>query len=290
MFKIGGLSVQEYAGGILPEKLDVGHLIVRETDKRLIPSRFEVSGKLGLVFRSARFVPDTLVVGGELDIASCTVKNWAGDIDCGGLIASVYYPLSFKGKVRVRGDLYAGGADITWPRELRVTGDAFMQKQRIAALPRRMFVSGSLFLEECEIGRMPVYLEVGGDLCLTDATFDTIEGIRRVGGVLQIEGTNIRQLPPQLAKLGGLMAAMSALESLPDDFTTKGNLILIGTPMTSLPKGLRVGGNLFTQNSGIEILPEDAWVAGKIVGVDRPEHLRQAPTSDGRRPYRSLSR
>jgi hypothetical protein len=200
--------------------------------------------------------------------------------------------LAFEGKLRVRGDLTARDADVTFPAELRVSGTAclsgFREARSVAALPSRMYVSGDLDLQNCEIGRMPSHLEVGGDLVLTDATFDSLEGVKRVTGGLRIDGTEATQLPTGLTKVGGLWAAMSKLEGLPDGFTTKSNLVVIGTPMTEFPSGMRIGGHLYS-NGEIETLPDDATVLGKVHNVRIPDHMvpvRSAGISRGRSLHR----
>lgn len=285
-FKAGSLTISagQNFHGLLPEKLDVGKLtIVSANGARIIPKRFEVTGSLILKLNDHRQVPDDLKIGGQLDLSMCTLTIWKGDVDCGGLDATVDNRLVFGGKLRVRGDLRVANADVTLPNELRVSGSAnFSDKQRgreIAALPVRMWVTGDLDLENCKIGRMPTHLEVGGDLILTDATFDSIHGLKRVSGGFRMENTAIREMPPGLTKVGGLWAALSELERLPEGFTTNSNLVVIGTRMTEFPRGMKIGGHLFSGNNGIETLPDDAVVKGKVHGVNVPEHMMPVRTS-----------
>ncbi|MCV9963696.1 PcfJ domain-containing protein [Pararhizobium sp. BT-229] len=298
-FRAGSLTVSASQNfrGLLPGKLDVGKLtVISPNGLRIMPSEFEVTGSLVLMLNDRRQVPDDLRVGGELDIRMCTIRVWKGDVDCGGLNATVDKPMSFDGKVRVRGDLEVGGADVRLPNELRVSGNADFSDHRngrkIEALPRRMFVGGDLDLERCEIGTMPSHLEVGGDLVVTDAVFDGLDGVKRVSGGLRMEGTSVRSLPPALTRVGGLWAAMSKLESLPDGFAaTKSNLIVIGTPMSELPSGLFVKGNLFAGGNGIDTLPDDAVVRGRVHGLRVPAHMEHLRlTVDGRLRGRSLLR
>lgn len=293
-FRVGRLTVS--ASKIpLPSKLDVDLLtVVGDGGQRIMPPVFEVTGALVLKLNDQRQIPKDLRVGGDLDITMCTVRVWKGDIDCGGLNATVEKPISFGGKIRVRGDLQVGGADVKFPSELRVSGNADFSNsrsgRRVRALPRRMFVGGDLDLEQCEIGIMPSHLEVGGDLVLTDAKFEGLQGVKRVSGGLRIEGTTVRELPAGLLKVGGLWAAMSKLESLPDGFAaTKSNLIVIGTPMSELPRGLFVKGNLFAGD--IDTLPDDAVVKGRVHGLRIPSHMEHLRlTVDERLRDRSLLR
>lgn len=297
-FKVGGLNITDGVNheGRLPEKLDVGNLVVHAEATRIFPDRFEVTGSLALLINESRQVPSELKVGGTLHLDQIKVRVWKGNIDCGGLEASVERNLSFEGKVRVRGDLVAGNADVKFRHELRVSGDADLSDsgrgRKIGELPARMFVGGDLILEKCEIGLMPKHLEVGGDLVLTDAVFADLDGVKRVSGGLRMEGTAVRTLPPALTRVGGLWAAMSKLESLPDGFAAaKSNLIVIGTPMSELPRGLFVKGNLFAGGNDIDTLPDDAVVKGKVHGLRIPSHMEHLRlTVDERLRGRSLLR
>jgi hypothetical protein len=294
-FKVGSMTISDGQNhkGKLPERLDVGELTVEADGSRIFPERFEVTGKLNIMVTDTRQVPASLKVGGELRLSKSTIKVWKGDVDCGDLDASVAQKLVFEGKVRVRGNLFVRYDDVTFKQPLRVSGDADFSDnckgRAIDELPARMFVGGDLVLQNCEIGRMPRHLEVGKDLVLTDATFDSLEGVKRVTGGLRIDGTEARKLPTGLKKVGGLWAAMSKLESLPDGFTTKSNLVVIGTPMTEFPYGMRIGGHLFS-NKDIETLPDDAIVLGKVHNVRLPDHMlpiRQADKSRVRSLHRS---
>jgi hypothetical protein len=275
-FRAGRIRI---AGGVntsrpgfrIPERIDAGTVVIETAGLIKLPRKLEVTGNLALSIPSATGVPEELKVGGLLDIERTGLKVWKGDVDCGGMIVQPRNPFSFQGAVRVRGDLTVKGSDVTFAKELRVSGNADFSEngagRKIAALPGRMFVSGNLLLDNCTIGKMPRHLEVGGELVLTDAKFPSLAGLKRVGGTMRIEGTAVTALPENLVKMGGLMAAKSLLASLPEGFTVKDNLILIGTPMEELPGGLFVGGNLFVQTSGISILPEDAVVKGRIIGI-----------------------
>ncbi|MBY3433240.1 hypothetical protein HFN89_03560 [Rhizobium laguerreae] len=294
-FKAGRMTLEDGRNhtGLLPERLDVGNLtVISAHGTRIIPKRFEVTGSLSLKLNDWRQVSGDMKVGGTLGISMCTMRKWPGNIDCGGLDVNVDAPLVFEGKLRVRGDLSVGNADVRFPSELRVSGNADFTDhgagRDIAELPSRMFVAGDLDLGRCNIGCMPRHLEVGGDLVLTDAKFENLEGVKRVSGGLRIDGTEARRIPVGLTKVGGLWAAMSKLESLPEGFTTKSNLVVIGTPMTEFPSGMRIGGHLFG-NDDIETLPGDAVVLGKVHGVRVPEHMvavRQAGISRARSLHR----
>jgi hypothetical protein len=295
-FKAGRMTITdgENHTGKLPHKLDVGTLLVAAEANRIFPDQFEVTGSLILMINDSRQVPSELKVGGELQLSDSKVRVWRGNIDCYGLDASVRKPLSFEGKVRVRGDLLARNADLKFKHPLRVSGDAdFSDNCRgrvIAELPSRMFVGGDLILQNCEIGRMPSHLEVGGDLVLTDARFEGLKGVNRVSGGLRIDGTEVRELPPALSKVGGLWAAMSKLESLPDGFTaTKSNLIVIGTPMRELPAGLFVRGNLFGDEE-MGTLPDDAVIKGRVHGLRVIAHMAELRTDERLRDRSSLRR
>ncbi len=292
-FKVGMMSISEECGYfVLPERMDVAELTI-EFKSRYLPRRFEVTGNLALNVRDRRQVPDQLKVGGSLDLEGTTVKVWNGDIDCGALEVRLARPIQFNGKVRVRGDLYVDRADTTFHKPIRVSGNADFsglgEGRKIAALPSRMYVGGDLDLSKCEIGRMPRHLEVGCDLILTDAEFDSVMGLKRVGGTLRIEGTSVTELPQGLLKVGALMAAKSRLDRLPDGFTTKSNLVVIGTPMEELPNGLVVGGNLFVQDTAIETLPDDAVVKGRVLGISGFRNVVDRQGT-GRLQVRSLRR
>ncbi|MCZ7861723.1 PcfJ domain-containing protein [Agrobacterium salinitolerans] len=294
-FKAGRMTITDGGNhtGRLPERLDVGELTIEARTSKVFPSSFEVTGSLDLKVSDSRQIPASLKVGGELRLFQSTIRVWKGDIDCGALDASVDRTLSFEGKVRVRGNLWVRYADVKFKHPLRVSGDADFsdngQGRLIDELPARMFVGGDLVLQNCEIGRMPKHLEVGGDLVLTDAKFDGLQGVKRVSGGLRIDGTEVRELPAGLSKVGGLWAAMSKLESLPDGFTaTKSNLIVIGTPIRELPTGLFVKGNLFGDEE-MGTLPDDAVVKGRVHGLRVPAHMAEL-TIDERLRGRSLLR
>ena len=294
-FRVGYLTVTEQnCDFVLPERMEVGTLTVSLEQSRKLPRNFEVTGDLNLTVRDWRQAPAELKVGGDLDLCQSTVRVWKGDIDCKSLNVDLPQDLTVSGNIRIRGDLLVrGDNDVTFERPLRVSGNADFSRHgrggTVKALPPRLYVAGDLDLNRCVVGKMPNHLEVGGDLVLSDAKFDNISGLRRVGGALRIEGTDIVELPERLTRVGALMGAMSKLERLADGFVTGENLILIGTPMEVLPPGLKVGGNLFVQNSGIDALPDDAVVKGRIMGISGLRDVIDR-SKGGRPQVRSLRR
>lgn len=298
-FKAGMMSITcgasgSFQGSDLPQRIEVGTMLIRVEGRDRLPRNLEVTGNLVLEISSTESVPDRLKVRGQLDVSQSRLTKWKGDIDCGGLSVCPESRLFFSGAVRVRGDLEVSGGDVRFARELRVSGNANFSEagagRPIAELPSRLIVAKDLDLGKCEIGVMPRHLEVGGDLVLTDAKFPDISGLKRAGGTIRIEGTNVSRLPDGLVKVGGLMAAMSQIEVLPEGFTTKGNVILIGTPISELPAGLVVGGNLFCQNTDLETVPDDAVIKGRVHGVAGFRDVIDRTRPGGRPQVRSVRR
>ena len=69
---------------------------------------------------------------------------------------------------------------------------------------------------------------------------------------------------------GDLDLQGTQITELPADLTVNGNLYLQGTPITSLPAGLTVNGNLYLEGTPIQSLPSDLKVGGYLDLTDTP--------------------
>jgi hypothetical protein len=89
-------------------------------------------------------------------------------------------------------------------------------------------------------------------------------------GDLNLYGTPITSLPPDLSVGGYFDLSNTPITSLPSDLKVGGDFNLSDTPITSLPSGLSVGGFLNLPGSKITSLPPDLKVKGDIFIYNTP--------------------
>lgn len=105
---------------------------------------------------------------------------------------------------------------------------------------------------------------IKGNLNLQDTDVTELPEGLYVSGNLNLEGTPINSLPNDLTVRGYLNLEQSEITSLPKNFHVGGSLFLRGTPVLELPAGLRVGGHLDIRETDIVELPPDLQVGDKI--------------------------
>ncbi len=121
---------------------------------------------------------------------------------------------------------------------------------------------GNLDLEGTDITELPDNLTVGGWLDLSYTGITSLPESLKVGGSLDLEGTGITSLPDNLTVGGWLNLSYMGITSLPDNLTVDGELSLRGTGITSLPSNLTVGRGLDLSYMGITSLPDNLTVGG----------------------------
>jgi len=87
-----------------------------------------------------------------------------------------------------------------------------------------------------------------------------------VGGYLDLRGTKITELPPNLKVKGYLDLTNTPITELPPNLKVKGSLYLTNTPITELPPNLKVGSSLYLRGTKITELPPNLQVGGQIFG------------------------
>jgi hypothetical protein len=90
-------------------------------------------------------------------------------------------------------------------------------------------------------------------------------------GDLELEGTHLTELPPELTRVGrDLNLITSKIKSLPDNLRIEGSLYLSNAPINTLPDKLVVDGEIYMENTGIFTFPRDIEVALDIYAEDSP--------------------
>lgn len=180
-------------------------------DVQVIDGKPTVKGWLDLIDRGITSLPDNLVVGGHLDIKTCSE------------ITSL-------------------------PNNLVVGGWFDISGTKITSLPDNLIVSSSLYLGNTKITSLPNNLAVGGWLDLSGSEITSLPDNLVVGGSLDLRGSEITSLPNNLVVGGGLFLNNTKIKSLPDNLIVGGGLCLCDTDITSLPDNLIVGGWIIKSN------------------------------------------
>jgi len=107
------------------------------------------------------------------------IKKWFDDLN----ISPDQYTISVDFSIKVKGDLFLQGLDVT-------------------SLPDNLSVGGDLWLEDTNITSLPDNLSVGGDLDLEDINITSLPDNLSVGGYLDLKRTKITSLPDDLS-VGG---------------------------------------------------------------------------------------
>ena len=125
-------------------------------------------------------------------------------------------------------------------------------------------VGRSLDLEGSNIKELPENLTIGGSLDLRRTNITELPENLTVGWSLDLEGSNITQLPENLTVGGSLYLEGTNIIELPENLTVGGNLHLERTNIIELPENLTVGGNLHLEITNIKELPENLTVGGSL--------------------------
>ena len=100
-------------------------------------------------------------------------------------------------------------------------------------------------------------LTIGGSLDLNGTQIKELPDNLTVGGSLDLSGTQIKELPDNLTVGGYLNLSRTQIKELPDNLTIGGSLYLSGTQIKELPDNLTVGGGLYLRGTQIKELPDN---------------------------------
>jgi len=115
------------------------------------------------------------------------------------------------------------------------------------------FVRGKDPKESLGLGRIGSIRKFFRDLNIPDNRYKITETGVIFNGYLDLEGTNITELPEGLSFDNSLDLIDTSLVKLPEDLSVKCNLYLNGTSITELPKGLSVGSYIVINKSQIQL-------------------------------------
>ena len=127
-----------------------------------------------------------------------------------------------------------------------------------------IFVGSSLDLENTNVSELPEGLSVGGSLDLGNTNVSELPEGLSVGGSLDLENTNVSELPEGLSVGDFLDLENTNVSELPEGLSVGGSLYLGNTNVSELPEGLSVGGSLYLGNTNVSELPEGLSVGGSL--------------------------
>ena len=127
-----------------------------------------------------------------------------------------------------------------------------------------LFHYGDLDLEGTDITELPGNLSVDGYLDLKDTPITELPDNLSFGGSLDLRDTPITELPDNLSVGGSLYLRGTNITELPDNLSVGGWLDLRDTNITELPDNLSVGGSLDLEGTDITELPGNLSVDGEI--------------------------
>ena len=229
----------------------------------------DVYGDLDLSgYKELTSLPERLTAWeGTLDIRGTGITTLPKDIRVDTLVATELaireLPIGFKTSgsldltgtpirelpawMKVGGSLSIAGTSISWlPKFVSIAVNFNAYRTPLRALPDDLYVGGGLNLGHTRIERLP-------------------ENMKRIGGVLYLQGTPIRELSPGLKIFNDLdVTEALELEELPDGLWIGGSLLLGDSGVRKLPRGLHVGGSFYLGNSLIRELPEDLYVGDNL--------------------------
>jgi hypothetical protein len=101
-----------------------------------------------------------------------------------------------------------------------------------------------------------------------------------VKGYLDLEGSQVTQLPDDLNIIGSLNLMGSQVTQLPEDLSVEYDVWLSDSRIVSLPKGLSIGEDLLLKGSRVTQLPKDLSIGGDIYidedqDIDVPKNLKR---------------
>ncbi len=271
--------------------------LVRQLFTAEAAAGLRVSKSLSLAKLRVRSLPESMSVGGNLDLRQCQRLRRIGD------------GLTVNGDLRIGGrcperqsweDRLAKEKDArdpfgavkrlgrephcpleALPEGLSVRGTLHLKCcDRLTGFPEQRRLGGSVIVERCHaLNRLPDPFEVNGSL--------TLKGCRRlvelpaslhVSGDLQLIGTSIESLPQDL-HVGGslLLECCHGVSELPDGLEVGEDLVIRQCPVQRLPERLAAGRHLIVEKCPkIEELPAGLDVGGDI-RVRRCTSLRRLP-------------
>lgn len=152
-------------------------------------------------------------------------------------------------------------------------GDLDLQRSYIERLPDNLVVNGSMDLNCCsKLKALPKGLVVKHDMDLYGCGFiDELPADAKIGGTIDLRGTRIKVLPPNL-KVGGSLY-ISRYTRLSEN-TTIALTLHVDTSFPHkaepLPKGLKVH-NLYSPRLELKELPDDIEVTDRVMSQNFSE-------------------
>ena len=123
-----------------------------------------------------------------------------------------------------------------------------------------IFHYGDLELQGTQIKELPDNLSVGGGLNFQGTQIKELPDNLSVGEYLNLRGTQIKELPDNFSVGGSLSLEETPIKELPDNLSVGSYLNLQGTPIKELPDNLSVGEDLDLQGTQIKELPDNLSV------------------------------
>lgn len=119
---------------------------------------------------------------------------------------------------------------------------------------------GSLDLDYTDIEELPDWLTVEGDLLLRHTHIKKLPNHLIIKGNLFIDYSYIEEIPHDIKVAGCIYAYASHLKKLPHNLSVSGDLCIEHTHVERLPCGLKVGGRLDIRSTNIQKIPKDILV------------------------------
>ncbi len=218
-----------------------GDLVLRDSSIEFLPKNLtQVNGNLWLTrCKNLKSLPNNLIVNGSLDLEDC--KNITS-LPSGLKVKDVLYLMNTN-ITELSPDLKVGG-NLTLirtpieklPNNLTVNGDLDLEKcKKITSLPSGLNVKGDLDLRDTSITELPPDLEFGGSLLLMRTPIEKLPNNLTVNGRLDLEDCkNLKSLPSGLKVIEILDLRGTNITELPPDLEVLEKIILYNTPLSVL--------------------------------------------------------
>ena len=129
---------------------------------------------------------------------------------------------------------------------------------------------GNLNLDNSNVQQLPDNLTVEGNLWLENTPIKELPNNLTVNGSLDLRDTPVKELPKNLEVGGWLDISNTSIKELPDNIKVNGDLWLQNTNIERLPDNLTVNGNLWLHNTPIKELPDNLTVKEELNLINTP--------------------
>lgn len=117
-------------------------------------------------------------------------------------------------------------------------------------------------------------IKINGYLDLESTNISELPPNLKISNYLDVSKTNIKTLPEKLIVQGNFYGLYLYVDKIPGSIVFGGNLNLFNSNIEFLPDGLRVGGSLNIMKTKIKKLPRGLHVGGDLIiskGMDMPK-------------------